>query len=451
MLNLPEDYWGFYNGAITNANLIPQQTITYYGIANSISNTQQPIGGAANREPNENYLTQGVLKKIIYPTGGYTQFEYELNKYQYETGGGIQSGNAGGLRVKKMTSAGSAAETPLVKTFKYGLNENGYGFKNFLSAPGFFVNTTIVMDHAGGAMCSEKFHRLRTYSSQSSLQIDGFDGSPVLYPIVKMYDGDATNNNGWTEFIYDNGNPDQDVVQLVSSFSQNSFYRQSHHWRRGHLTSKRVFDKYGQKVSETFNGYQELNQVLKTAGLLLTEEVSYPNNIPGTPCYTTLSGLHRYGFNLYSVLAGVNKLSSATETVYDPIDPSGSTTNSTTYTYDANYLQPLEVNKTLRKLQTGYEEQIMDYTKYPFSYSFTGTPSGNDALGIKLLQDKNISASPIEQYTVKKFKNPTTWTSILPPAPLPLSAAINPILIKYGRLKQQRQLPQRHLVPAAQS
>ena len=231
--------------------------------------------------------------------------------------------------------------------------------------------------------------------------------------IVKVYDGDATNNNGWTEFIYDNGNPDQDVVQLVSSFSQNSFYRQSHHWRRGHLTSKRVFDKYGQKVSETFNGYQELNQVLKTAGLLLTEEVSYPNNIPGTPCYTTLSGLHRYGFNLYSVLAGVNKLSSATETVYDPIDPSRSTTNSTTYIYDANYLQPLEVNKTLRKLQTGYEEQVIDYTKYPFSYTFTGTPSGSDALGIKLLKDKNISALPIEQYTVKKFKNPTTWTSTI--------------------------------------
>ena len=179
------DYWGFYNGAITNTNLIPQQDITYYGIANSVSNTQQSIGGAINREPNENYLTQGVLKKIIYPTGGFTQFEYEINKYQYETSAGIQSGNAGGLRVKKMTSAGSAAETPLVKTLKYGVNENGYGFKNFLNAPGFFVNTTIVMNHAGGGMCSEKFHRLRTYNSQSSLQIDGFDGSPVLYPYCK--------------------------------------------------------------------------------------------------------------------------------------------------------------------------------------------------------------------------------------------------------------------------
>ena len=59
------DHWGFYNGHNENITLIPTTTvggITYSG---------------ANREPSENYMKAGSLERITYPSGGYTQFDFE--------------------------------------------------------------------------------------------------------------------------------------------------------------------------------------------------------------------------------------------------------------------------------------------------------------------------------------------------------------------------------------
>lgn len=68
------DHWGFYNGA-NNAHLVPSFNTVYYH--NSFAYPVHYAG--ANREPNINAL-KGLLKKITYPTGGTTEFEYELNQ-----------------------------------------------------------------------------------------------------------------------------------------------------------------------------------------------------------------------------------------------------------------------------------------------------------------------------------------------------------------------------------
>ncbi|MVT06626.1 RHS repeat domain-containing protein [Chitinophaga tropicalis] len=71
---LQQDYWGFYNGATINdakQTLIPTQNTPDYAYT---------VGGA-DREPNADYMKAGILKKIIYPTGGYTVFNWEPHKY----------------------------------------------------------------------------------------------------------------------------------------------------------------------------------------------------------------------------------------------------------------------------------------------------------------------------------------------------------------------------------
>lgn len=404
------DYWGYYNGSSVNTNLVPRQDIYYQP---SISpGGYISIGGAISRDPNPVYMTEGVLKKITYPTGGFSQFEYEINKYKADNGsGGIETGNAGGLRVTKIISASSATDVPVTKTYKYGLNEDGYGFKNFTVNLNHYLTSVITASDDlcnGGISAGGTPHYTRTFKSQGSLQTDCNDGSSVLYPYVKVYEGIETNNNGWTEYVYDNGNPTADIPLPAYTSLYTVFYRQSNSWQRGNLTLKTVFSKNGHKILQTKNEYQLLNPVLKNAGTLIYQAVNFLANC--TPCHTAC-GQHKYAFTGYSVTSGAFRPQKTTETVYDINDPSRSTTSETIYVYDANYLQPLEVNKTLRKLQTGYEEQVIDYTKYTFNYSFTGAPSGSDAQGIKLLQDKNIMAAPIEQYTVRKFKNPTTWQS----------------------------------------
>jgi YD repeat-containing protein len=69
------DYWGFYNGANSNTDLLPRYEGTF-----GVSGTYGVIPGA-NREPDANAMKALVLQKITYPTGGSTYFTFEPNQY----------------------------------------------------------------------------------------------------------------------------------------------------------------------------------------------------------------------------------------------------------------------------------------------------------------------------------------------------------------------------------
>lgn len=76
-----KDHWGFYNGQELNNSPEPNYKILYY--------TKDVLGqpdvehlrsiGTANKEANAAYSKYGVLKKIIYPSGGSTEFDLEGN------------------------------------------------------------------------------------------------------------------------------------------------------------------------------------------------------------------------------------------------------------------------------------------------------------------------------------------------------------------------------------
>jgi hypothetical protein len=64
-ISFGQDHWGFNNGVTNNATLIP----TYW-----VKNVDY---AGADREPDETAMKGGILEKITYPTGGFTQFDYE--------------------------------------------------------------------------------------------------------------------------------------------------------------------------------------------------------------------------------------------------------------------------------------------------------------------------------------------------------------------------------------
>lgn len=75
------DHWGFYNGASTNTVSglnIPATRLQYM---NPSGEQMDIVKGNANRESSEESMRLGTLKKISYPTGGSTTFEYEANTY----------------------------------------------------------------------------------------------------------------------------------------------------------------------------------------------------------------------------------------------------------------------------------------------------------------------------------------------------------------------------------
>ncbi|AEE49720.1 RHS repeat-associated core domain-containing protein [Haliscomenobacter hydrossis] len=77
-LSKATDHWGFYNGVHSNNTKlvnIPLTTLNFgsFGVESY---------GQSNRNTDESQIKAGVLKKIIYPTGGHTSFTYEANDYQ---------------------------------------------------------------------------------------------------------------------------------------------------------------------------------------------------------------------------------------------------------------------------------------------------------------------------------------------------------------------------------
>ena len=64
------DYWGYYNGEPNNS-LFPRMLFQY--------NINLLEDGNAERSVNTEFITAGILKKITYPTGGFTEYTFEPN------------------------------------------------------------------------------------------------------------------------------------------------------------------------------------------------------------------------------------------------------------------------------------------------------------------------------------------------------------------------------------
>lgn len=67
-----QDYLGYYNGASNGSNLYPRYILDA-GLPNQITFT------GADRSPSESHATVGMLKRLTYPTGGFTEYEFELH------------------------------------------------------------------------------------------------------------------------------------------------------------------------------------------------------------------------------------------------------------------------------------------------------------------------------------------------------------------------------------
>jgi YD repeat-containing protein len=68
-----QDFWGFYNGSInTTGHLVPQMLYTDF------SRTYMLPG--ADRRVDSDAVSAGILTKVAYPTGGYSQFDFETNR-----------------------------------------------------------------------------------------------------------------------------------------------------------------------------------------------------------------------------------------------------------------------------------------------------------------------------------------------------------------------------------
>ncbi|MFZ1455211.1 MAG: hypothetical protein WAT46_04175, partial [Saprospiraceae bacterium] len=113
------DHWGYYKGVdyyLSPSGNIQDELLYHYN----------------SRESDLNYAKIGMLKSMIVPTKGKTEFDYELHDYSNVVSAdrqtlGIESGVTGGLRIKEIRNYDSDGVTLLTrKEYKYVNNyQNG--------------------------------------------------------------------------------------------------------------------------------------------------------------------------------------------------------------------------------------------------------------------------------------------------------------------------------------
>lgn len=201
------DFWGYYN-ASGRTQMIYHPDIFAQGIDGLTVTEQIPIGStSADRDPKLEATRSGVLKKIFFPTGGHTEFDYEQNKYySYDEG---QAKDGPGLRVKQTITADGDGNT-FMRTFRYGTDESeltaesGYG--NIDLEPNLLQMKTTTLHKYFPPNLSEGLptHRERTFYSGFVPSLGELASRPIIYTNVTEYKGTPTTNEGKTIYNYDN-------------------------------------------------------------------------------------------------------------------------------------------------------------------------------------------------------------------------------------------------------
>ena len=122
-LSFSRDHWGFNNGVTANTKLYPALTDNS-GSVNTAFNI-----GTAIRETQWPAMRGGTLSKIKYPTGGYTQFDFEPNKFWVVENNVNLEKYVGGLRIKTITNYEPVSNSSTVTNYSYnGSNNLSSGF-----------------------------------------------------------------------------------------------------------------------------------------------------------------------------------------------------------------------------------------------------------------------------------------------------------------------------------
>lgn len=352
-----QDLWGYYNGVQTNQSFLSESITGLY---------QVPV---ANRSVNSNYAQACILKKITFPTGGYTEYEYEGNKNNHGF-------DAGGLRIKTISTYKSQNSIPIKTSYQY---ENVLDNFNQESAPNSLVYSQGTIARPEGS--DENFPDppdwigvvFDHYTSDPALPLTISNGCPVFYSKVTEYHDDGNGSNGKTiyDYLYSSDFQYNIDSYYPSGFKPRYFYvNVDHEWQRGQLSKKREYSKqngvYKIVKSITYN-YRDLNKSTKSVGFSCFENYGtiYPNDFVdvNTTCNNLFQPIDRIA------QTGIRLLSEIQDSTYFT---TGNTLQTTKYFYrqlDHQY----EVSAVYTSRSDG--STLKSEYKYPNDLKSNSTPN----------------------------------------------------------------------------
>ena len=355
------DHWGYYNGRIADTKK-PQ----YFN----------------KRESDSCKMKYGILEKIIYPTGGYTRFEFEANKCHK-----ILSNNrsmvsvldddkvVGGLRIKRIFNSHTGMEKDETMT------------KEYFYVSDFLKNGENASVSSGVLGCYPKYDfTIKQDSPGYSVVVNIFSSQPVL----------SGGNNalgshiGYTEVVEKNSNgsfsiykftnfdtgfmdypPEYILNEMESPYEPFS----SREENRGKLTSVDTYDSNGRLMK-------------RKEYLFLVDDNSYDNFVRSVK-----AGFYKQGNAVYAEITAYKIFTYSMrkewekEHIYEQGTDTPATTV-TTYSYNGN--------KLLSQVSFNYGdgEYIKRY-RYPADFQSNGTYSA--------MVDKHILSPVVEYKEINKI------------------------------------------------
>ncbi|MBP2619697.1 hypothetical protein [Chryseobacterium jejuense] len=266
-----QDYWGYFNANPLNT-LFPMIK-NYLGVQYD----------GADRSPNEERAKANMLKKITYPTKGTIEYEYELNDFAVSPLGlqTITKNKTGGLRIKRISKKENPGATPIVKSFKY-LLENGKSSGEL--SQHMYQNTLMEDNQGGGRMLDRQKIMTNEDSGETSVYMMIYSNQKYFpYNDLIRYSRVVvdTEGRGSTEYLLSAFSKYQDFYRsgkrwkstgYPASFKPvaSSFYTYSDSWNtlnqptnattdrsylRGMILSQKERDSNGNLVTEAINEY----------------------------------------------------------------------------------------------------------------------------------------------------------------------------------------------------
>ena len=315
------DFWGYYNGR-NSTDFIP---LNYkQAVVNAYSGLN--VTSTANRNPSLTYTKAGILERITYPTGGYSQYTYELNH--------AGADDIGGLRVKSITDYDKDGSTLTKRNYSY----TGKRTQDLPYTP----RTYKTYHGYTGVAIGNSLNEYTTCCSDPLIPLTDGSGSPVIYTTVtetNLIANHKTVYNYMNGCIYDlegmsteNVNPQLDFQNLNDEGSCNPL-----------LLSKTIYNGSTAFRSETYSYTQHrLGDLEMGARVLCLVTVG---DVNGNFTSIGENALTEYAVPRRSMTAHIKTYTLKSKTISDK--QNGVSTKET-FTYDSQYrtLLPKTVTTT---------------------------------------------------------------------------------------------------------
>ncbi|MEW7399319.1 DUF5977 domain-containing protein [Elizabethkingia anophelis] len=403
------DHWGYWNGRDNNSTLIPGSNYNFETGDYTITGQE--------RDPNPNNYNNAQLRKVIYPTKGYTIFEYEPHYYSKRIERSSQSnflpgitnnsGMAGGARIKRQTDFSNDGSIIKEKNYKYTTTIDGDSSSGTLTNwPRYFMYFKI--KNSNNQTLSTIFKNV-----SSNLNINSLDSYNVGYS--KIYE--IENGKGYTEYQFTSFSDQSDISGESNLFQTATPYLDKEMTTVGYFHPLELYKNYNnlfltdQSVLrgkyKSISVYNQDNSIIKKTDYIYNDNRYFNLNTTKDEnnyvAINHMSGLFVQGYKRYFNRATLNK-----KIVTDYL------TNTPIVTISRFYYNSIN-NLNLSQEELATPDGVNNVTTYEYASDQNNIEMKEaNMLGIPIKTENKKNGITISKTEINYKRNNTTSNLVLP-------------------------------------